>query len=279
MARQGAQSREQLLDLFASYFGQAEIRDVADRLQTGRPGGFTTPKTILIVLFASRSGSNYFGQLLCGTGWFNEIGESFAPHQLVRIREQHGLRDVHEAAQWMIDNRGTPAAFGFKAGFHVLAGAAAVGLLPEIIDRAQFVLLRRRDRVAQAVSRVKGKMSGQMHSLQAPGRPLTEADYDADAIEAHLRRTIQADSDLADLARTLGKSAPLFYYEDICADPEAEVRRACGLVGLPVASDYDPSSKVRLSVLRDEVSALWAERFRKERPELVRMAEADQNSV
>ncbi len=265
-------SREALLELFASYFGQDEIRSVVDRLAVSRRGGFKVPEIVLIILFASRSGSNYFGQLLSGTGWFEEIGESFAPHQLEKIRDRHGLVDIHDAAQWMVDNRGTPTAFGFKGGFYVLAGAAEVGLLPEVIDRAHFVLLRRHDRVAQAVSRAKGKLSGQMHSLQEPRRILDDSDYDSDLIADHLRRTIEADADLADMVRQLGKQASTFHYEDICADPRANVAKVCEIVGLPMPADYDPHSKVRLSVLRDDVSARWAERFRSERPDLVALS-------
>jgi LPS sulfotransferase NodH len=57
------------------------------------------------------------------------------------------------------------------------------------------------------------------------------------------------------------------YYEDICADPRRYVAQVCDLMGLKMPSDYEPN-KVRLSVVRDELSARWVQRFRTERPAL-----------
>lgn len=261
-------SREELLELLESFFPADDIRDVTDALALDRHGGFEAPQKILVVLFASRAGSNFFGQLLCGTGWFNEIGESFAPHQLVKIRDRYRLRDVRQAAQWMIDNRGTAHAFGFKAGYTVLAAAADLGFLSEIIERAQFILLRRRDRVAQAISGLKGTLSGQMHSRQPQGSALTEDDYDGAAIAEQVRRIALRETQYEQLAGRLGKDAPILYYEDICAEPESHVAEVCGMMGLEMPGDYDPYSRVRLSILRDELSARWAERFRAENPHL-----------
>lgn len=260
--------RQELLDLFATYFGRAGVEDVVAKLQLRERGSFNAPEKILIVLFESRAGSNFLGQLLSGTGWFNEIGESFAPHTLAKIRERYALTNLHEAAQWIIDHRGTPHAFGLKAGFYVLAAAADLGFLSDVIDRAQFVLLRRRDRVAQAVSKFKGRLSGQMHSLQTARRTLNDDDYDGNAIAAHLHTIVRIEADLADLVDRLGKSAPIVHYEDICADPVAHVTMICARMGLDVPADYNPNSKVRLSVLRDDLSARWARRFRAEHPEL-----------
>lgn len=258
--------REELLDLLKSCFGREEIQDALDQLESAPPGELEAPDKILIVLFASRAGSNFFGQLLCGTGYFNEIGESFAPHQLKKIRDRHGLKDLHEAAQWMIDNRGTPRAFGFKGGSHVLAAAAHLGLMGKVIDRAHFVLLRRRDRVAQAVSGLKGKMSGRMHSLQPEGRALGDADYDARAIAAQVERIRMREAQYEEFVLRLRKQAPVYHYEDVCAEPAKHVEQVCGAMGLEMPAGYDPYSKVRLSILRDDLSSRWVERFRAEHP-------------
>ena len=262
-----ALTREQYLELFASYLPEGEqfVRRIVDHLALTRRGGFRAPEKILIVLFASRAGSNYLGQLLSSTGWFREIGESFRPTQLTKIRDRYGLADHHEAAQWMIDNRGTPHAFGFKAGFNVLTSAADLGFLSETVERAQFVLLRRHDRVAQAVSLVKGKLSGQMHSGQPVQRALTDADYDFEAIAFQEEIIATREAQFADLVERFGKSAPVVYYEDILSRPEEHVRQLCELMGLAMPAQYEPN--LRLSVLRDDLSARWAQRFRDELPQ------------
>lgn len=231
-----------------------------------RYGDFITPKNILIMLFPSRAGSNYFGQLLSSTGWFNEIAESFNPGQVAKIKDRYELADSHEALQWMIDNRGTPHGFGFKAGFFVLSAAADSGFLSQVIDRAQVILLRRRDHVAQAVSLQKGKMGARMHTLQEGGRDLTDEDYDSEAMLREVHNIDRTETNLTQLAADLGKDAPVFYYEDICADPVGNVTKVCDLMKLEMPWNYRPQ-KVRIDVLRDGLSKRWADRFRAENPE------------
>jgi LPS sulfotransferase NodH len=260
-------TREELLELCTQYFGEERVQAIRDGLTMTRYGEFRTPGKILMMLFPSRSGSNYFGQLLSSTGWFKEIAESFNHLQLAKIRERKGLADTHEAVQWMIDNRGTPHAFGFKAGFFVLSGAVETGFLSEVIDRTHVVLLRRRDRVAQAISLEKMKLSGRRHSRQPLERPLSDADYDGDKIRRQVININRTEEKLADCAERLGKSAPVYYYEDVCANPEKSVTSVCEAMGLKMPEDYQPA-KVRLTVLRDELSERWADRFRNEFPDI-----------
>jgi LPS sulfotransferase NodH len=256
-----------LLELCIHYFGSERVEQIQRDLGLTRHGGFRTPKHILMMLFPSRSGSNYFGQLLCSTGWFNEIGESFNPGQVAKIKARYGLTDTHDALQKMIDYRGTPHAFGFKAGFFVMTGAAECGFLSEVIERAHVILLRRRDRIAQAVSLQKGKMGARMHTLQTGRRELNDEDYDGEALLREYHNIVRTEETLADCAERLGKKAPLFYYEDICADPVANVTAVCDLMGLEMPWNYAPT-KVRLDVLRDELSQRWIERFRDEHPNI-----------
>jgi LPS sulfotransferase NodH len=170
---------------------------------------------------------------------------------------------LHEAAQWMIDNRGTPDAFGFKAGFAVLMAAAELGVLSEMLDRSTIVLLRRRDRLAQAVSLVKSQLSGRTHSGQQVKRELSDADYDADAIAFQLWVIEERERQFADLAGKLCKEPSLLFYEDICTRPAEHVAAICQSMGLDFPEDYQPN--VRVQILRDELSGRWIERFRAER--------------
>lgn len=248
------------------YFNRDRVEKIQNLLELPRYGDFRSPKNILIMLFPSRAGSNYFGQLLSSTGWFNEVAESFNPGQVAKIRDRYELNDAHEALQWMIDQRGTPHAFGFKAGFYVLTAAAHSGFLTEVIDRAKIILLRRRDRVAQAVSLQKGKMGARMHTLQSGGRELTDDDYDADALMREYNNIERTEVNLAECVEQLGKTAPVYYYEDICADPVGNVTSVCDHMGLEMPWNYAPK-KVRLNVLRDDLSKRWADRFRSENPE------------
>jgi LPS sulfotransferase NodH len=260
---QGPVSRPDLLALIESYIGPPRIAAIAVALGDAPIRAFDAPPRIATMLFASRSGSSYAGRLLANTPCFNQFGENFAPDQLAAIAERRNLPDLHSAAQWMIGHRGTQWAFGYKAGFTILAAAAHLGFLDQMLARTNFFLLRRRDRVAQAVSLTRAELSGRFHSNQKDGRVVTASDYDGDLIARNLDRIARNEHDLADFARQLGMAAPIFHYEDICDAPADFVRSICALLDLPMPDPFDPA--VDLDILRDAISEEWAARFRAER--------------
>ncbi|MBC2776773.1 Stf0 family sulfotransferase [Parasphingopyxis marina] len=260
----GDLSRDQLCALIEGYIGEPRMAKIGEALGDFAPEPFAAPPRILCILFASRSGSSYAGRLLAKTGHFEEVGENFAPDQLRAIAERRSLPDLHAAARWMVGRRGTKRAFGYKAGFSVLASAARLGFLNETLERTQFVALRRRDRIAQAVSLARAEMSGRFHSNQQPDRAVTEQDYDGEAIAGCLHRIERAEHDLADFAERIGARPMLAYYEDICADPARFAASVCDLLDLPMAGDFDAS--VDLEILRDAVNDAWAARFREDWP-------------
>ncbi len=258
-------ARADLLALIEGYIGPERMAAIAAALGDVPARPLEAPPKIAAILFASRSGSSYAGRLLANTPFFNQVGENFAPDQLAAIAKRRSLSDSHSAAQWMIGHRGTAQAFGYKAGFSVLASAAHLGFLDQTLARTQFLLLRRRDRVAQAISLAKAELSGQFHSNQQDGRPVALSDYDSDHIARNLDRIDRNERDLADFVAQIGKAAPIVYYEDICADPAGFVSSVCTLLDLPVPEAL--TTEVDLDILRDMVSEEWSTRFREERPD------------
>lgn len=226
---------------------------------------FQAPTKIIALLFASRAGSSYAGRLLANTPYFKEVGENFAPDQLAAIADRRALPDLHSAAQWMIGHRGSPQAFGYKAGFTVLTSAAFLGFLDQTLARTQLLLLRRRDRIAQAVSLTKAELSGRFHSIQKGGRAVTFDDFDADLVAKNLSRIKRTEGDLADFIASIGREATLFYYEDLCADPAGFVETICTLLDLPVPESID--TDVDLEILSDAISEDWIMRFREAHPD------------
>jgi len=257
-------ARADLLALIESYIGPERMAVIAAALGDVPARPLDAPPKIAAMLFASRSGSSYAGRLLANTVYFNQVGENFAPDQLAAIAERRSLPDSHSAAQWMIGHRGTPEAFGYKAGFSVLAAAAHLGFLDQTLARTQFLLLLRRDRVAQAVSLTKAELSGRFHSNQQGGRPVSASDYDGDHIARNLDRIERNERDFADFVAQIGKAALIVYYEDIYADPGAFVGSVCTLLDLPVPETL--TTDVDLEILRDEISEEWSSRFREDQP-------------
>jgi len=259
-------TRDRLLQLFSGYVGDDRVDRIAAQLTPIGDGALSAPPRMLCILFAARSGSTYAAHLLSKTAWFADVNESFQPEQLSAIRERYDLADSRAAVQWMVDNRGTEQAFGYKGGFSVLIAASLTGFLPETLASTQFVRLERRDRVAQAVSLLKADIGGRLHSVNPEGRAVSVDEYDADKIAFNVGHVARNERWFREIAERLGKPAPVFFYEDICADPAKFVADIGALMGFATPAGFAP--EVELQVMRDEVSQAWIERFRAERPEI-----------
>lgn len=219
------------------------------------------PDKLLLILFASRCGSSYAGQLLSNTPHFKHVKESFNPTQLQRIREEHGLADDSEAARWMIANRGTNQAYAAKCGQPGLLSAWHLGYLEAVLHRTHCLVLERRDRVAQAVSLFRAELTGRFHSPQKATRTVQLDDYDREKIEIFYTVIDNVYPSFYRFLDLTEKSYHTVYYEDICADPEAFVQTVCADMDLPMPDDF--SAEVRLDILRDDLSAEWIERFKR----------------
>ncbi|NNC73381.1 MAG: hypothetical protein HKN78_10980 [Sphingomonadaceae bacterium] len=224
------------------------------------PGFDDLPPTIVLLLFSSRSGSTYASRLLAKTPHFNSIREAFNPEQLSILRNRHGLKNDAEAALWSIDKYRTQHAFAAKCGLPGLASAYHVGFLEAVIDRACFIAVKRRDRVAQAVSIVKAELSGRFHSNAEAKLVVTANQYDRERIGQWHDVIERSDNALESFTAAIGRPAPVFWYEDICDDPAGFVDAAVEAAGLSPAPLTD--ADVGLNILRDEINAEWVARYK-----------------
>ncbi|MBC7986901.1 MAG: hypothetical protein H7X93_09580 [Sphingomonadaceae bacterium] len=217
------------------------------------------PPRVLLLLFASRSGSTYAGRLLAQTPYFNKVRGAFHPPRLARMRERLGLADDAAAAHATVAADATERAFGAKCGSAGLVAALHTGFLDDAFDRLSFVMLRRRDPLAQAISLVKASLTGRFFSRQHAATRLTADDYDRRAIEQQLALVGEINDGLERFAQRLGKAVSVHYYEEICSDPAGFVNAVCGGLDLPQVDRV--SVDVGLEVLRDDVSRQWRERY------------------
>lgn len=217
------------------------------------------PPRILVILFTSRTGSSYVGRLMGNTPYFREIREAFNPWHLERFRQRWRLADDGEAARGFIAKDGTEHAFGAKCGAAGLVGALYTGFLPALLDRMTFVTLKRRDTIAQAISEVKAQRSGRYHSSQERGVEVSVGDYDRSAIDKKVALIDRLNANLERFCQMVGKPSPVFFYEDICAEPLGFANTICELLGLPAVAEL--SHDVGLEILRDDISRQWRERY------------------
>lgn len=260
---------EELVARLAPILGESLFERIAGELRLPReePAYALRSRKVLVMLFAARAGSTYVGALIENLPQFGLFTESLNPRALERARERYGVADHAASLQHFLDHRGKEM-FGFRCTHIGLASAALTGFLSRFRERLAFVILRRRDVTAQAVSMVLARMSGQFHSYQARPNPVAIDDYDFAAIG---KRRLNIESIYArheQALAALGASAPIFHYEDIVADPRGFVASICDYLG--IAMPEDMSLATRAEKLPNAINAEWIRRYDAERGEAER---------
>lgn len=242
-------------------FGDELVSIVRDQLVLDvdpQPYEFTGKK-MAILLFSARSGSTFATQLLSAHTGFRRVTDWFLPSRLEELRTKMGLATDHAVAQKILTGQ-TRGAFASKCIRESIIAAAILGILEQFRDHISFFIIDRRDKVAQAVSFHKARMSGRFHSSEIQQRTVCDADFDFDAIHRHYQRFILINEQFTTLLEALGHPVRRFWYEDFAAEPSLFVRAVNEAMGFPDGTGI--KAEARVQKLGDDINARWADRFR-----------------
>jgi LPS sulfotransferase NodH len=253
-------STAELKALFADAVGEAHLTEVAKKLVPGdgSPDYAISADRFLTFLYAARSGSTYAGQLIANHRAFGKVSDWFNAKRLAAVREENGLANDYQVVQHILD-RNSRAAFGQKCNLFTLGASILLGLMERILSRTEFVILRRRDETAQAVSLHRAKLSRQFHSIQDAAHPVTIDDFDYEAIAGHKRVIARVYALHEAFLKALGRPVVTYFYEDMIANPMAFQRSIFDRLGLYSADCRKTETAV--SKIGDEINAVWIERF------------------
>lgn len=224
-----------------------------------------TPRIRYLICSTPRSGSTLLGDLLTTTGvagvpmeYFNEVNiEAFFKRQ----NRNMGLSDYLTAIQSL---RSTPnGVFGFKAHFgqvtSALRSAGTNEIAPFLNQFDKFIFIRRRNKLAQAVSWNKALQTGRWSSLhnhvEAPDLPVK---FDPEGISSCLNRVMRGEREWEAALKQVGRTYHSVQYEDLAEDPAAEIAAILAYCGIQEA--YTPP-RPRLEKQRDSTNKELERKF------------------
>ncbi|MEO8453527.1 MAG: Stf0 family sulfotransferase [Sphingomicrobium sp.] len=233
-----------------------------------RPG---SPERVYILATVPRTGSTYVSHILWRSGCLG------APLEYLNFLDSspyafaHGQPDKQRAL-WrsLLHRRTSPnGVFGVKAFSTQLRELqqANPSLLLEVFAtvfpnerRAAVIRLKRRDRVAHAISYARAALSGVWRKDQEATAKNTTVEYSAKAVD-HARALLdqqEADWDL--LSKDIGVEPLTLWYEDILKEPAQAVRAVAAFLEV----DLDPAAAVAIPEIEkqsEEDSKQWAVRY------------------
>jgi LPS sulfotransferase NodH len=230
------------------------------------------PRLGYMLATVPRTGSTYVSHLLWRSGCLGAPLEylNFLPGSPYAFA--HGSPEKqHELWRSLLHRRTSPnGVFGvkcFSAQLRELQPqnpALLIEVIGQLIPRgrnAKVIRLKRRDKVAHAISYARAALSGVWHKVQESGEP-PKVDYSHRAVD-HARRLLdhqEADWDM--LFGEQGVQQLTLWYEDVLDQPEAAVRNVADFLGVAL----DPAAAVPVPPIERQSQAdpaLWAERYGK----------------
>lgn len=233
------------------------------------PARHTPPELVYLLASVPRSGSTYVSHLLWQTGCLG------APLEYLNYEPAgpYGFASQSRSAQaglWhaALQRRTSPnGVFGLKSFPLQLEDLNQLNppLLGQVMrtlfargQRARVVELRRRDRVAHAISYARASLSGIWRKEQEhDDRP--EPDYSAAEMARATRLIEQQEAAWQAMYRDLRIEPLVIWYEDVLADAAAALDGVAQYLGVTL----DPEAKVEVPAIERQSQAgarAWAER-------------------
>jgi LPS sulfotransferase NodH len=225
------------------------------------------PRLLYMLASVPRSGSTFLSHLLWRSGCLGAPLEylNFLPGSPYHFAQQAPDRQV---ALWRsaLSRRTSPnGVFGIKCFSAQLRELqqANPALLLEVLaallpanGRAYVVRLKRRDRVAHAISYARAALSGVWHKMQeSPGG--AEVPFSAKAVD-HARRLLdEQEADWDQLFAEIGVEPLVLWHEDVIAGPTQTLRAVAAFLGVTL----DPAAAVAVPVIEKQAetdSRRWA---------------------
>jgi LPS sulfotransferase NodH len=228
-----------------------------------KPAHLPAGLSFVFLCFTNRCGSNFLAELLASTGHHNRAGEILnwpVVQELAQRRKFAGFQDFfrHVATHQQKNGR-----YFIKTALAHLEILARAGILRQVFDRSQFVLIERNDKLAQAISHTIAFATGGFTSEQETVVKPHQLEYSLRDIDRRLTAITASYSNFAIFFGRNGIVPARIIYERLVAEPDGEVAwlaRELGLPDLPI--DH---TRLRLERQSGPINEEWRRRYLAER--------------
>ena len=230
----------------------------------GEPVDLPADVTWVFLCFTNRSGSNYLAEILASDNRYNRATEILNYPQVLEISKRRGFTRFQDFLAHVVTHQQQSGRFFLKAALQHLEILVRAGVLDQIADRSQFIMLERNDVLAQAISFAIAFATRAFSSEEEGFADPQEVTYSRETVDRHLESISMSRQQFARFFGRNGIVPVSMTYERLVADVEGEAGRLARELGL---ADFRPDmSRVRLQRQADAVNDEWRRRYLSGRP-------------
>ena len=160
----------------------AKAISVAPCISTSSPSAIR----FVFICFTNRCGSNYLGDLLSSTGFFESADESLNADNVLAFCRDRGIRSLPEYFAHVVRRDARNDTYIVKVAAEQIVLLIEAGILGQIVERSDFLLLNRVDKLAQAISRAIAEQNNRW-AWDSPSKiPDGELVYSVERIAQHM---------------------------------------------------------------------------------------------
>jgi trehalose 2-sulfotransferase len=213
----------------------------------------------VFLCFTNRCGSNYLAELLASTGALNRAEEVFNGETITEHVRAQALASLSAYLDFLCRRLALGGRLLAKIGLEQLVMLTEAGLLDQIGHRAQFLLIERQDKLAQAISLLVAIQTQQWTSRHSRRMGDEALVYDRRILTEQQDLIAQQNFAFYRFFASNGIAPKHIAYEALEAAPEAMVADIGDWLGVP-GLVADPAA---LPITRQEspIKAAWRARY------------------
>ena len=191
---------------------------------------------VTFICFTNRAGSNLFTDFVSQAGFGVRIAqEEFNSSNVLTEAKKHSFQSFDEYLAYVVNTTKRNNTCFWKVGASQLLWIANRGLLSEFMPAAKYIYIRRRDKIAQAVSLYIMNRTGQYLKTIASNQK-GELSFDGQTIAKELMWILDSEKIFSFFFTLHNLAALEVWYEDFVISPRAciaEVAMFCGFADQP----------------------------------------------
>jgi LPS sulfotransferase NodH len=233
----------------------AEIDTSADSntLLNLRPG-----LRFCFICFTNRSGSNYVAEAMASTGELNLAGEIYNWDMVLNVSRKHGIANFRDYFCRLANSSAINGIVLAKVAIDHIVLLYKTAILEEIVERSEFVMVERGDKLAQSISFSIAKQSGKWTSYSASQND-EEPEYQFNRILGIMKSMIRQNAYFDEFFAVNGLCPTSIIYEQFAENPEIYTAYIAGRLGLN-QFEMQPT-KVRTEKQAGPINRLWRQKF------------------